>query len=216
MHGFPSTAPATRTAGARFARTPSSTAIGDPATVDLCSTIDATSFTRSAYHAQFASEQYQPGCEVDLMTDARSGVEVSAYATPDRADDVAGRVTRQVAGQVVYAYPYDHGDCERDVAARGVTLVVETETHPSKAKADRAVNCAAADRMAAQLATGIVKRAFTPLRRARPSVLSLDSCRVAEAAGRRSPSSRESRPTPPTSTWAAGSIRTRWASTSIR
>jgi hypothetical protein len=37
-------------AGARFARTPSSTAIGDPAAVDVCSVVDETSFSRSPYH----------------------------------------------------------------------------------------------------------------------------------------------------------------------
>lgn len=154
---------------------------------DLCSVVDDASFSRSGYHAQFAWEQYPPGCEVDLMSTARTVVEVSAYATPDRPDYVAGRTSRRVAGRVVYAYPYDGGDCERDVAARGVTLAVETETEThgaaGRAKPDRAVNCAASDRMAAQLATGIAKRAFTRLRLATPSILSLDACRVAQAAG---------------------------------
>jgi hypothetical protein len=182
----PTSTPASPAGAARFARAPSSTAIGDPASVDLCSVVHATSFSRLGHQAELASEQYPPGCDVDLMT-PETVVWVRAYATPEPSDEEPGRVTRRVAGQVVYAYPYDDGDCERDVAARGVTIVVETETDNDSGKPvahpDRALNCAASDLMARQFATGIARRVFTRLSVATPSLMSMDACRVAEAAG---------------------------------
>ncbi|HEU5266765.1 MAG TPA: hypothetical protein VFU35_08690, partial [Jatrophihabitans sp.] len=172
---------------ARFARAPVSTAIGDPPSTDLCSAVDVSDFAQPGYRPAFADSQFPPGCTIRLTKSDGSHVSVSLYGTTSASGAAPGRTTKRVAGLTVYYYPFksDFGECERDVLAGRIVFTINafTPKGTTGATPDRTVNCTATDLLTTKIALAVSARALTPLHLATPSVISLDSCRIARAAG---------------------------------
>ena len=181
-----SSAATTPAVAAKYARTPLSTAIGDPVTADLCAAIGlgplqsaVTGLTPS-----FDGRQFPPGCSVTYFQGATAQFGVSAFAEAGPPRTAAGRTTRTESGRSVYVYPFDAaGRCERDIVARNVLLVVDA-TPLGSVKPDKANYCAATDAMSARLAAAVGDPggAVPRLSLARPSVSGFDACKVVRAA----------------------------------
>lgn len=166
----------------RFARTPVSTAVGDPVTLDFCGGIALSAVQRPGYEVAFDPLQYVPGCALRLTRPGAAGhLSVLAFVTagtPSSGPHTAGRLS----GLTVYRYAYRaaDGDCERDVLARGVLVKVTAVANGLTGSA--ALNCAGTEAVAAQLARAMAARSLPRLAVATPSLTSLDGCAIVRAA----------------------------------
>jgi hypothetical protein len=168
-----------------FVRTPRETAIGDPATADLCTAIGLPPFDAiGPGRADYDAVQYPPGCSITLSVADKPVLTVSVFAAQHGPRDADGRTEATASGLPVYSYPFDRGTggCERDVVADGVRLVADAIARGS-APPDEQLSCAAtkamADRVAEIAATGSVPR----LSPARPTLTELGACLVVNASG---------------------------------
>lgn len=169
-----------------YARTPVSTAIGDPVTADLCTAIGLTVMQSAVtgLTPSFDGRQFPPGCSVTYFQGAVAQFGVSVFADSAQPRSATGRSTRTKSGQSVYVYPFDatNGRCERDVVGRGVLLVVDA-TPQGSAKPDKTNYCAATDAMSTRLAAVLAAGNVPRLPLAHPSVSAIDACKVVRAAG---------------------------------
>lgn len=168
-------------------RAPRDTAIGDPATADLCAAVGLGPFghLRPGVTASFDAVQYPPGCSV-TVADARGPVlAVSVFAAKHGPRDVPGRQQRTASGLPVYEYPFDKtkGSCERDLTADHVRLVVDSLTRSAAATTDAKFACAATNVMTDALAAAVEAGEVPRLALAQPSVTEFSACAVAKQAG---------------------------------
>jgi hypothetical protein len=167
------------------ARKRASTAIGDPVTADLCAAVglDSLRGIGSGLTPTFDKRQDPPGCAVTLSDGARAVLGLSVFGDPGTPKAAAGRTSRTESGQTVYVYPYDAGTgrCEREIAATGVLLVIDSNV-ASGSKPDRATACAGTDAMTARLAEAVDADDVPRLQLADPTVSDLDACAVARRA----------------------------------
>jgi hypothetical protein len=171
---------------ADLARVPGDSAIGDPATADLCAAAGLAAFRHLAADLTpaFDPEQYPPGCSITLQQADQPVLTVSVFAAQHAPRDADGRTKTTVHGLPVFGYPFDAatGSCERDVDARGVLLVADTLSRGS-AEPDEGVACAAADAMADRMAIAAAAGSGARLPLAAPSATELDACAAARQAG---------------------------------
>lgn len=167
-------------------RSPRSTAIGDPATADLCAAVGLTPFADldASLTPAFDAEQYPPGCSITLSDATGPVLVVSVFAARHRPAAAGDPVQRESSGLPVYRYPFDEADggCRRDVVARGVVLVADALARGS-APPSRGLSCAATRVMAARMAAAVAAGSVGRLAVAEPSVTELDACAVARRAG---------------------------------
>jgi hypothetical protein len=168
-----------------FARTPVTTAIGDPGTADLCSAIGADTFSGlGAGTATVDPVQYPPGCSFTLSNASKPVLTVSVFAARHDAPDADGRTKGSSSGLDVYSYPFDAhtGGCPRDVMATGVRLVADAIPRGS-AEPDEHLSCAATDAMATRLAEVAASGSVPRLSLAQPSLVQLSACLIVKDAG---------------------------------
>ncbi len=176
-----------RPAANRFARTPVSTAVGDPVALDFCAALGLATTARPGYRAAFNHLQYVPGCNVLVTQPGRdTRITVSVYVLPgNRPTSAPGRTTTTLSGVRAYRYPYgaDSGNCERDLVVTGLTAKVTVFQSQSGGNRSRSVNCAESEAVTGKLAAALAHRSLPPLGLASPSLTSLDGCKIAKAAG---------------------------------
>jgi hypothetical protein len=164
-----------------------STAIGDPVTADLCAAIGLDSLRHlgsAALTPTFDKRQDPPGCAITLAAGGAAVLGLSVFADAGRPKPATGRSQRAVSGQTVYAYPFDptSGGCEREIAAAGVRLVVDS-FRAGATKIDSTTACAGTDAMTARLAQAVSADNVPRLQLADPSVSDLNACAVVRTAG---------------------------------
>jgi hypothetical protein len=171
---------------ADLARVPGDSAIGDPATADLCAAAGLAVFRDLAADLtpSVDPEQYPPGCSITLQDADQPVFTVSVFAAQHAAREAEGRTKATVHGLPVFGYPFDAatGSCERDVVAPDVLLVADTLAR-GDADPGEELSCAAADAMADRMALAAAGGAVDRLALAAPSVTELDACAVARQAG---------------------------------
>jgi hypothetical protein len=171
--------------GGVIARTPVSSAIGDPVTADLCAAIgvEALRGVGTGLTPSIDDRQYPPGCSMTLSAGTESQFGISVYGDDSRPRNSTGRTSRTESGQTVYVFPFDPatGQCERQIDAAGVLLTVDAYRR-SSAKTDKTTYCAGSDAMTARLAAVVTGTNVPRLALARPSLTELDACKVTRAA----------------------------------
>lgn len=171
---------------AALVRSPHHTAIGDPATADLCAAVGLAPFANltPAVTASFDARQYPPGCSITLAEARGPVLAVTVFAAKHGPRPATGRHRRTASGLPVYAYPFDKvtGSCERDITADAVRLVVDSLTR-GPAIVDAGLACGATDAMTDRLAQAVTAEAVPRLVLAQPSVTEFNSCAVAQQAG---------------------------------
>jgi hypothetical protein len=159
-----------------------STAIGDPATADLCEAAAhaLAPLGRLGYTPTLSDRTIPPGCLIHMSRGGRLRFNVGVYGDrPGTQQSAPNRTTRKESGLTVFVYPFDkgfEGDCERDIAARGVTLHVyslATTTHGGGGPAD---HCGASDALTHALAAAIADKSVARLPLADPSLSAIDFC----------------------------------------
>jgi hypothetical protein len=168
-----------------FIRAPRDTAIGDPATADLCSAVGVATFAqlRSGTVTQ-DPVQYPPGCSFTLSTAGAPVLTVSVFAARHDPAPAEGRTERTSSGLDVYSYPFDStsGACERDIVTQHLRFVADAIPRGS-AKPDEHLSCAATDAMARRVAEVVAHGSVPRLSLAQPTLTQLNACKVAQAAG---------------------------------
>ncbi|MFN2560151.1 MAG: hypothetical protein ABR571_02485 [Jatrophihabitans sp.] len=168
-------------------RRPVSTAIGDPVTADLCAAVglDPLRTVGTGLTPTFDGRQDPPGCAITLTDkDDKPAVTFSVFATGAEVRLATGRTTRTESGQTVYVYPFDGGAgrCEREIAADGVRIVVDSLA-AAGGKVDRATACGGTDAMTARLAEAVADDAVPRLQLAAPTISDLNVCTIVRRAG---------------------------------
>jgi hypothetical protein len=169
----------------QFVRQPRKTAIGDPATADLCAAVGKATFEHlGTSPVTLDALQYPPGCSFTLSGPREPVLTVSVFAARHGAPAPDGRTKRTSSGLTVYRYPFDArtGGCERDVVATGVRFVADAITRGS-AKPDKRLSCRATDAMADRVAEVVANRSVPRLGLAQPTLLELNACRIVTDAG---------------------------------
>jgi hypothetical protein len=164
-----------------------STAIGDPVTADLCAAVglDPLRSVGTGLTPTFDERQDPPGCAITLTDkDDKPAVTFSVFAAGAKVRVAAGRTTRTQSGQTVYVYPFDAGAgrCEREIAADGVRIVVDSLA-PTGGKIDQATACAGTDALTARLAAAVDDNAVPRLQLADPTISDLNACTIVRRAG---------------------------------
>lgn len=164
-----------------------STAIGDPVTADLCAAVglDPLRDVGTGLTPTFDARQDPPGCAITLSdSGGKAALSFSVFGSGAKATGAAGRTTRSQSGQTVYVYPFDAsaGRCERDIAATGVLLVVDSLA-PAGRTVDRSTACHGTDAITARLAAAVAADAVPRLRLADPTISDLNACAVVRRAG---------------------------------
>jgi hypothetical protein len=164
-----------------ISRAAARTAIGDPVTADLCAAVGLAALRGlgAGLTPSFDARQYPPGCSVTVHDGATSVLGLSVFADTGAPAASTGRTTRKQSGRTVYVYRYDAktGSCERDLAATGVRLVVDSYP-PGSGVPDKALACSGTDAMVNRLAAAVAVGAVPRLSLATPSLSALDSCKI--------------------------------------
>jgi hypothetical protein len=164
-----------------------STAIGDPVTADLCAAVglDPLRTVGTGLTPTYDGRQDPPGCAITL-TDKQDepAVTFSVFATGAKVRVATRRTTRTESGQTVYVYPFDAsaGRCEREIAAAGVRIVVDSLV-PTGGKVDRATACGGTDAMTARMAEAVADNDVPRLQLADPTISDLNACAIVRRAG---------------------------------
>jgi hypothetical protein len=168
-------------------RKPVSTAIGDPVTADLCAAVglDPLRDVGTGLTPTFDARQDPPGCAITLSDrSGKAAVSFSVFGSGAKVRVADGRTTRTESGQTVYVYPFDAsaGRCEREIAAAGLRLVVDSLA-PAGGKTDGPTACAGTDAMTARLAAAVADDAVPRLQLADPTISDLNACAIVRRAG---------------------------------
>jgi hypothetical protein len=168
-------------------RKPASTAIGDPVTADLCAAVglDPLRDVGTGLTPTFDARQDPPGCAITLSDrNGQAALTLSVFGSEAKVRVAQGRTTRTESGQTVYVYPFDAsaGRCEREIAAAGVRLVIDSLA-PAGVKTDRSTACDGTDAMTDRLAAAVADDAVPRLQLADPTISDLNACAVARRAG---------------------------------
>lgn len=168
-----------------YIREPRKTAIGDPATADLCAAVGVATFGHlGTGSVTLDPVQYPPGCSFTASVASAPVLTVSVFAARRNAAVADGRTKRTASGLAVYSYPFDThtGGCERDVLAYHVRFVADAIARGS-AKPDKQLSCGATDAMADRVAQVVADKSVPRLALAQPTVFELNACEIVTDAG---------------------------------
>ncbi|GAB2461588.1 hypothetical protein [Jatrophihabitans fulvus] len=172
---------------AQFVRDVYDTALGDPAVLNVCKVVLSADVARYGVALERPADTLAASCSLELkgsgVTDDPSMVVSVLRSGPDTSP-TPRRTT--VSGQTVYAFPYQRdGACVRSLVSRsgGTTTTVSVRLYGTL-RGGRATSCGVSDAVIAPFAALAAGEGAPPALPTGPSsLLSLDACKVASAAG---------------------------------